>query len=674
MWLRAAAAAVGVGAAVAVAQGVASADTGASSDAGHTADSSPQSSSASASANTKPGFAGPTARSSHQRTGSALTIVKRVPAPAGQIQAAVESMLAGVRHAQSNGARTSGPQSAVPGLRSTRSSALDTGQVAALSALPDVAVTTNSDGSVRVIDGSFTATKVTSVSDAATLLNGLAPVLGAPTGFATADKITVQHAGTTDATTGDIAETFYRFHDSINGVPVLGSQVIVVTDHSGTVTGVFNNLDARTDDIDLTTNASSSQAAVAAISAYAGTATGDPLGRAISTALAATTVKPELVVYALDGSSTPQLAWKVIVDPSQTAKAIGVTAADTGSTYYVAANGADAGKVIVSKSNAQAFATLPGSTTATDELGGSRTVNISSVNLLFFTLNTLQDVPRAISTFDTAYWFFIGAPALPGTVSYQNIFGWNPVAISAQANIADVYDYYDNKLGLKSFDGNGAPVNLSIGYNPDGPLFGFASPYNNAYWDPDAKQFAFGDAGNLGSALDIVAHEYTHGVVSYAVGNGDSPLSGGESGALNEAYADIMGSLIEGKTGQGRWLMGEDSDFPGGPLRNLANPTSVPGYKATYATRYTGTGDNGGEHWNSTIFSHAAYLMMTDPATSNISEETWSKIYYHSLYRLSPGADFSDGRAAVVDTAAEYGFTPAQLAAVNNAYNAVGIV
>jgi bacillolysin len=665
MWLRAAAATVGVGAAVAVAQGVASADTGDASDPGHTAASSAKSASASAKpAVSKSGLAGPTkssARLSAPQSSAVASTATKPPASAS------------VRTPSSKSARVLVTQSAAPDVRSTRSSALDTGQVASLSAQPDVAVTKNTDGSVRVINGTFTDTKVTSAGDAATLLNGLAPVLGAPTGFATADNITVQHAGTTDAATGDIAETFYRFHDSVNGVPVLGSEVIVVTNESGTVTGVFNNLDARTDDIDLTTNASSSQAAAAALSAYASTSTGDPFGRAVSAALSVPTVKPELVVYAFDANSAPQLAWKVVVDPSQTAKAIGVTATDTGTTYYVAANGASAGNVIVSRSNAQALATVPGSTTATDELGGTRTVNISSLNLLLFSVNLLQDVPRTISTFDTGYLFFIGPPALPGTQAFQGLFGWNPVAISAQANIAETYDYYDDVLGLQSFDGNGAPVNLSIGYNPSGPLLGIVTPYNNAYWDPDAQQFAFG-AGNLGSALDIVAHEYTHGVVSYAVGSGDSPLSGGESGALNEAYADIMGSLIEGKTGTDRWLMGEDSDFPGGPLRNLANPTSISGYKDTYATRYTGSGDNGGEHYNSTIFSHAAYLMMTDPATSDISEDTWAKVYYHSLYRLSPGADFSDGRAAVVDTATEYGFTPAQLAAVTNAYNAVGIV
>ena len=143
-------------------------------------------------------------------------------------------------------------------------------------------------------------------------------------------------------------------------------------------------------------------------------------------------------------------------------------------------------------------------------------------------------------------------------------------------------------------------------------------------------------------------------------------------------YADIMGSLIEGKSGTGRWLIGEDSDFAGGALCNMADPSSFATkfgpYRENYATRYTGTGDDGGEHVNSTIFSHAAYEMMTDPATRGISEETWAAVFYHSLYRLSPGATFADGRAAVLNTANAFGFTQAQQQAIERAFDDVGIV
>ena len=167
--------------------------------------------------------------------------------------------------------------------------------------------------------------------------------------------------------------------------------------------------------------------------------------------------------------------------------------------------------------------------------------------------------------------------------------------------------------------------------------------------------------------------------MTYVLGQGTSVgLDHGESGALNEAYADILGSLIEGKTGPDRWLIGEDSDFAGGAVRDLANPpsftTSYGPYRQTYATHYRDTGDDGGEHINSTIFSHAAYEMMIDPATSGVSAETWARVFYHSIFRLSSGATFANGRAAVLDVAGEFHFTTEQVDAIKRAFNDVGIV
>jgi Zn-dependent metalloprotease len=48
-------------------------------------------------------------------------------------------------------------------------------------------------------------------------------------------------------------------------------------------------------------------------------------------------------------------------------------------------------------------------------------------------------------------------------------------------------------------------------------------------------------------------------------------------------------------------------------------------------------------------------------------------VFYHSIFRLSPGATFVDGRAAVVDAAGEFGFTPGQLQAIERAFDDVGI-
>jgi bacillolysin len=446
------------------------------------------------------------------------------------------------------------------------------------------------------------------------------------------------------------------------------------------VTGLVNSLDARVEDINTRASANGAEAAATAFTAYLGANTGQPFRRAISALLAISSIKPKLVVYTGAGAD-PQLVWKISVDPSNAAQLLGVSA-DPGTTYYVYANGPKAGTVMSGTSAAQP-ATV--ATTARDDLGVRRSINVVRNTVLTFNVYTLQDTSRKISTYWTGYLLFIGPPSTLGVPVFAGLTGWDPAGVSAQANVADAYDFYKNELSLKSFDGHGHRINISIRYNPDGGLAGLlGNGYNNAYWDADAQQFAFGDAGELDAALDIVAHEYTHAVVSYAVGDGDSPLSGGESGSLNEAYADIMGSIIEGKTGTDRWLMGEDSRFPGGPLRNLADPMSIGTgngqYRDNYANRYIGSYDDGGEHINSTIFSHAAYLMMTDPVTSEdplspdyVSEDQWAMVYYHSLYRLSPGATFTDGRAAVLDTAIAYGFNAAQQDTITRAFDAVGI-
>jgi bacillolysin len=391
-------------------------------------------------------------------------------------------------------------------------------------------------------------------------------------------------------------------------------------------------------------------------------------------------IKAELVIDALDEDTDPKLVWRVVVSPPDSTDLTGATTSDPGATYYISANGDTAGTVQRAVSNADALTIgSAATTTATDELGATRQLNISRLSLLIFNIDLLDDNTRDIETYTTNYlFFFLGAPITPGTIAFKGLTGWNTSAVSAQANLAEVYDYYSNVLGLDSFDGAGATITASVNYNPHESSEDYADGYENAFWDADKQQFMFGDAGDLEDALDIVGHEYTHAVIAYAMGEGDgTPLDYGESGALNEAYADIMGSLIEGKTGTGRWLMGEDSTFTGGPLRNLADPTSIETdlgpYRDDYNDLYTEDDDEGGEHVNSTIFSHAAYLMMTDARTADITEQQWADLYYMSMYHLSPGADFADGRTAVLTTAGEMNWTDAQKAAINDAFDAVHI-
>lgn len=67
----------------------------------------------------------------------------------------------------------------------------------------------------------------------------------------------------------------------------------------------------------------------------------------------------------------------------------------------------------------------------------------------------------------------------------------------------------------------------------------------------------------LARGLDVAGHEMSHGVIE-STANLDYE---GESGAINESFADVFGVLID----RDDWEVGEDvvrlSEFPSGALR-----------------------------------------------------------------------------------------------------------
>ena len=532
-------------------------------------------------------------------------------------------------------------------------------QLAELRTRDGVSVGVTDGGAVRVIEGRFTDQVVTGAADAAAVLNALAPLLGAAPGFADAADIDTDRAGF-----GPGVENFYRYTETLGDVTVLGSDIILVTDADGVATSLFNNYVGLGAAFDVTPDEGVDEHDEVSLLAGAAYLGADADGDTLQTFLTQNDVTTALVVYALDQQAGPELAWQVVVRFPDTGDL-----SPSAVTYVVDADGGDAGSIIVTVTSGQGASV---DSVATDWLGESRNITVDRGGWLFPSY-TMVDDTRNITTYTTSYVFFVGGPVLPGRVVKRGWLGWNRGAVSAHANTAVVYDYYEDVLGRTSFDGDGALVEVSIRYNPINIYR--ASGYANAFWDPTRQQFAFGDGGYLQASLDVVAHEFTHAVVSYVVGAGGSVLDYGESGALNEAYADILGLLVEGKSGADRWLIAEDSDY--GIIRNLADPTSVRTglgpYRDHYDTRYTGTGDDGGEHVNSTIFGHAAYLMMTDAATASVSDEAWARVFYHSLFRLGRSAVFADGRAAVLSAAAAQGFSADQLDAIRSAFDDVGI-
>jgi thermolysin len=163
-----------------------------------------------------------------------------------------------------------------------------------------------------------------------------------------------------------------------------------------------------------------------------------------------------------------------------------------------------------------------------------------------------------------------------------------------------------------------------------------------------------------------------------------------ESGALNEAFSDMMATSVEfffqrpgNGTLQADYLIGEDVIRPGG-FRSLANP-GLFGDPDHYSRRFTGTDDNGGVHINSGIPNHAFYLAIEggtnrtsgQPAqgVGAANREQIEKVFYRAFTELLPAnATFSVARAATIQSARDlYGAGSAAERAVAQAWSAVGV-
>ncbi len=250
---------------------------------------------------------------------------------------------------------------------------------------------------------------------------------------------------------------------------------------------------------------------------------------------------------------------------------------------------------------------------------------------------------------------------------------WNDAtSVSAHYNVGKVFEYYYNTHNRRGIDGEGGTIYSIIHVTDQGQSM------ENAYWN--GKVMAYGDGGQmfkpLAGALDVAAHEMTHGVIERTV-NLEYKF---QSGALNESLADIFGAMVD----RDDWQMGEDvvkgNAFPSGALRDLADPhnggTSLndPGWQPANMNEYvdlTIDQDNGGVHINSGIPNHAAYLIATQ-----IGREKTERIYYRvmDVRYLNSQSNFVDMRNACVQAARDlYGENSAEVQAVNTAFDQVGI-
>lgn len=245
----------------------------------------------------------------------------------------------------------------------------------------------------------------------------------------------------------------------------------------------------------------------------------------------------------------------------------------------------------------------------------------------------------------------------------------NPRAVSAHFNAGEAFTYFKNKFNRNSINGQGGNIISLINVTDEND-----QSMGNAFWNGQAMFYGNGDASfsfPLARAKDVAGHEMSHGVIQ-STANLEYQ---GESGAMNESFADIFGAMIDVED----WKMGEDvvnpSVFPSGALRDLSNPhnggtnLSSPGWQPDkLSEKYTGSQDNGGVHINSGITNKAFFLFATA-----IGKTKAEQVYYEALDNyLVRSSKFIDLRIAVIAAAqAKYGSAEAQ--AAGTAFDAVQI-
>lgn len=265
----------------------------------------------------------------------------------------------------------------------------------------------------------------------------------------------------------------------------------------------------------------------------------------------------------------------------------------------------------------------------------------------------------------------------------------NQEGTTGHYHVQKSWDYFKDVHGREGFDDDGVEIRVQVDMDNDGTR-----------WDQVGKRdYIFigeeSDGTSHTRALDMVGHEFTHGVIKRIAG---LPYRN-EHGALNESFSDIFGTLIQyHEEGTIDWELFEDIGLTN--PRNMANPNSggihiydgncnvTLGQPDTYEGTYWYSGyacDYGGVHVNSGVQNHWFYLFVNGGtgvndhndgyAVSGVGIDRAEELVYFALDNLIvEGDEYVDAREATMLAAEMLRWKCSNLyRQVTNAWFAVGV-
>ncbi|MFF4309334.1 M4 family metallopeptidase [Streptomyces sp. 900105755] len=376
---------------------------------------------------------------------------------------------------------------------------------------------------------------------------------------------------------------------------------------------------------------------------------------------------PRLVVWAASGH--PALAWESVVggfqDDGTPSELHVITDADTGKQLF-RYQGVETGT-----GTGQFSGTVPLSTT----LSGStyQLVDGDRAGHRTYDLNQGTSGTGTLFTDDNDVWGD-GTPADRQTAGVDVAFG-----------AAATWDYYKNVFGRNGIRNDGVAAYSRAHYGNN---------YVNAFWQDSCFCMTYGDgSGNTHplTALDVAAHEMSHGVTAATAGLTYS----GESGGLNEATSDIFAAAVEFYENLPAdvpdYLVGEKIDINGDgtPLRYMDKP-SKDGASSDYWSSSLGGLD---VHYSSGPANHFFYLLSEGSGAKTLNGVAYDsptydgrpvtgigidnaqRVWYRALTTyMTSSTNYAGARTATLQAAADLfgAYSPSYLA-VADAWAAINV-
>ncbi|NYD42346.1 M4 family metallopeptidase [Nocardioides panaciterrulae] len=472
-----------------------------------------------------------------------------------------------------------------------------------------------------------------------------------------------------DVITDADGATHVRLQRTVDGIPVLGGDLVVHRGPGAAWEGVSQTLRAP---VDVSTRPS-----VAASTATAHALAPSKVTRAIS-GLHSTTA-PRLVIDAT--GAHPRLAWEVLS---------GGTQQDGTPSRLATYVDAHSGRVLRTEQQIETVdgsgQTLYSGTVPLSVTKSGSTYQLKNDGVRGNTYTT--DMKNKSDSYACQLFGIncaTGTLITSSTTTFGNGSNSNRATAGADAQYGsnETWDFYKQTFGRDGIFGNGQGSYNRVHYG---------NGYVNAFWDGTKMTYGDGDGSSYGPlvSLDVAGHEMSHGVTENTAGLTYS----GESGGLNESTSDIFGTMVEffanNANDPGDYLIGEQFDLKNHlGFRRMDDPAS----DGSSFNCWSSTAGSADVHYSSGIGNHFFYLLSEgsgaktlngvsydsptcDGSTvTGIGRDAAAAIWYRALtVYMTSSTDYSGARSATLSAAKDlYGSGSTQYAAVAAAWSAVNV-